>query len=146
VLVYVVTQGSYSDFGIDRVFLNEQKANAYVQRLSQLGLGDNNTEIHTYETSDDGDDIHLQNIMNMNNRHLYHVDVFKDYTNARYWEHMRVFDGPDINVVNQEKQLQFDGRESFYHSVIVEARGVEHARKIAQDLVAQFKANKAGVT
>lgn len=48
--VYVVTRGSYSDYGISKVFLDKKKAERYV-KLSQHQW--DTPRIETYETHDD---------------------------------------------------------------------------------------------
>jgi hypothetical protein len=48
--IYIVSSGEYSDYGIDRIFLDEEKAKRYVE-LSQNGW--NSTRLEEWETSDD---------------------------------------------------------------------------------------------
>lgn len=48
--VYIVSQGCYSDYNIDRIFINKQKAKDYSSWL-------NNSRIEEYETSDDKENL-----------------------------------------------------------------------------------------
>jgi hypothetical protein len=50
--VYVVTAGSYEDYRIRKVFLDEEKAKEYVE-LSNLSNYDDHYYLETYDTSDD---------------------------------------------------------------------------------------------
>lgn len=47
--VYIVTSGSYSDYGINRVFLDRGKAEKYAKTVRDVN------DIETYETSDDAE-------------------------------------------------------------------------------------------
>lgn len=47
--VYIVSSGSYSDWGIKKIFLNKEKAEAYHNACSDYDLN----EIDEYDTSDD---------------------------------------------------------------------------------------------
>lgn len=49
-IIYVVTSGSYSDYGIDAVFLNKDKAEAYKAHQEELG---NDCSIEEYESMDE---------------------------------------------------------------------------------------------
>jgi hypothetical protein len=48
--IYIVTSGEYSEYGIDRIFLDKEKAEKYVE-LSQNAW--NSTRLEEWETSDD---------------------------------------------------------------------------------------------
>lgn len=48
---YVVTSGSYSDYGIDRIFLNKEKAEAYHDLIKRTHYDVN--DIEEYDLSDD---------------------------------------------------------------------------------------------
>lgn len=51
-IIYVVTEGSYSDYGIDKVFLSKEKAEHYVKYMNgKYSYGDYRVE--TYETADE---------------------------------------------------------------------------------------------
>lgn len=50
--VYIVTHGSYSDYRIDKVFLNKKKAERYVETARK---GYDEPRIEEYETHDDKD-------------------------------------------------------------------------------------------
>lgn len=49
--VYVVTSGSYSDYGIDRIFLNKEKAETYHELIKRTHYDVN--DIEEYDLSDD---------------------------------------------------------------------------------------------
>lgn len=50
--IYVVTTGSYSDYSINSLFLDKEKALKYIELLSQIQYSDVN-DLEEFETSDD---------------------------------------------------------------------------------------------
>ncbi|MBR6289301.1 MAG: hypothetical protein IKR19_08200 [Acholeplasmatales bacterium] len=64
--VYIVTSGSYSDFSIDKVFLDENKAELYKDNMNKTS-GHNDYIVEIYDTFDD-------NITDSNMKYAYCVE------------------------------------------------------------------------
>lgn len=126
-IVYVITKGEYSDYGIEAVALEKEKAEELRERYSNQW---DEAMIETYDTDD------------------YYVEMGRFYevkVGKRSAIHVR-----ETGVTNIEDRNKVSfGRNWFTnveeYSVIVKAKDEEHAKKIGADLVAKYKAEKQGV-
>lgn len=126
-IVYVITTGEYSDYGIEAVVLEKEKA----EELKKLYSNDwGVVRIETYDTDD------------------YYVEKGKFYevkVGKRSAIHVRE---TGVTNIKDRNKVSF-GRNWFTnveeYSVIVKAKDEEHAKKIGADLVAKYKAEKQGV-
>lgn len=119
--IYVVTQGEYSDYGIVGVAIDKKQAE-YISMVHSTYSEP--CDIEEYDTEE--------------------IKVDKDF--APNW--LVEFDNDEIKRV-----YPFTGRKPFkvkeynenlkQYSVIVKAKDEEHAKKIAIDTLAQYKALKA---
>ena len=74
--VYIVTAGEYSDYRIEAVFLNEEKAEKYCS-IKNRKSNYTNYRIETYDTCDN--DISFQNDRICYNDKTYQTDTYIDY-------------------------------------------------------------------
>ena len=126
-IVYVITTGEYSDYGIEAVVLEKEKA----EELKKLYSNDwGVVRIETYDTDD------------------YYVEKGKFYevkVGKRSAIHVRE---TGVTNIKDRNKVSF-GRNWFTnveeYSVLVKAKDEEHAKKIGADLVAKYKAEKQGV-
>lgn len=100
--VYIITSGSYSDYGIDRVFLKKEKAKEFIKLYT-------NCEIEEYETSDDKLDIGKYRVYEY--LHIEYTD--KNYSNKENF----------YTCIQQDNNLEYPNLndylvvyKSYYHS------------------------------
>lgn len=130
--IYVVTSGTYSEYGIDSVFIDKHKAEIYCALCNKDMVGNYGSyQVEEYE-SDDNDikgEIELAwryEIMD-GDRSAYGTIV--PYTHK---------------CLNEVKELLF--RRSSYEAIVyLRAEDNEKALKIARDMFAQYRAEKEGI-
>ena len=135
--VYIVTSGCYSDYHIITVFTDKEKAKAFVDaynshKTSKYG---DYYEIETYKVND-------IDVQIMSGNAFYEVRISESgVCSAGLVEFgFDVVSNEDIGKV----VVYPGGRQSGYR-VIVLAKNPEHAIKVAQDKIAQYKAEKEGL-
>lgn len=126
-IIYVITKGEYSDYGIVAVALEKEKAEELRKLYSNSWY---EAMIETYDTAD------------------YYVE------NGRFYEvtlgtrsAIRVREIPPVCVDNRNKVIttrNFSTKRMEY-DVFVKAKDEEHAKKIGADLVAKYKAQQQGI-
>lgn len=126
-IVYVITKGEYSDYGIVAVTLEKEKAEE-LKILYSDSWGE--AMIETYDT----DDYYVEN------GRFYIVEIGKK--SAINVQEVGVISMDDRNEV----KLITDWRtKKEKYVVYVKANDEEHAKKIASDLVAKYKAQEQGI-
>ena len=126
-IVYVITKGEYSDYGIEAVALEKEKAEE-LKILYSDSWGE--AMIETYDT----DDYYVEN------GRFYIVEIGKK--SAINVQEVGVISMNDRNEV----KLITDWRtKKEKYVVYVKANDEEHAKKIASDLVAKYKAQEQGI-
>lgn len=126
-IVYVITKGEYSDYGIVAVTLEKEKAEE-LKILYSDSWGE--AMIETYDT----DDYYVEN------GRFYIVEIGKK--SAINVQEVGVISMDDRNEV----KLITDWRtKKEKYVVYVKANDEEHAKKIGADLVAKYKAQEQGI-
>ena len=118
--VYIVTQGSYSDYHIDRVFSTIEKAQEYLDHIGN----DNDAEVEEYNIDEE----------TPRGVFAYRVIIY-DYpdkdTEVRLWSSSEFYkDTFHYHTYKGKKSYQFD----------IETTGAPHAIKIASERLMQIKA------
>lgn len=125
--VWIVTSGSYSDYGIEAVFDNAEAAEAMAGSLGD-GSADRWTVGSTYDAS----------------RVAW---TAYDYGEDHGVIVLRVGDGEPLeeSAINAPQQIEGHDGEPCGWQVIVRAHNQEHALKIAAEQIAMAKAQLAGI-
>ena len=126
-IVYVVTKGEYSDYGICAVTLDKDKADELCHRFSD-SWGD--AYIETYDTDDYDSDKGRFYQVKIGKRSLLKV---REIGVVGLDERNRVFTDTDRRTHTK------------YYFVNVKTKDEEHAKKIGSDLVAKYKAQEQGI-
>lgn len=121
--VYVVQKGFYSDRHVVAVTLDSDKADQFAELYAR---GHDDTEIEVYDT----DDYDTQLALSQQNLKPYYIWYYKDMStkiSAVDWEMVDLDNLPIL--------------ENHGHCYIAKmlARDEEHAKKIANDIVAEYK-------
>lgn len=127
-IVYVITKGEYSDYGIEAVTLEKEKAEELKRLYSDKW---NEAMIETYDT----DDYYAKN------GGFYSVRIGKKSA-IEVRKINSVIPVDDRNKVSLRHDWRTN-RENYF--VYVKAKDEEHAKKIGADLVAKYKAEKQGI-
>lgn len=141
--VYVITQGSYSDYSIVTVFDDKDKAKAFVEAYNRNKRSkyQDDYEIETYKVNEidicaSEGKIYFRAWTNVDG--VLSVDVAPERDPER------------VGVVTAESREAWDwmtrqhvSREVY--SVTVLAENLDKAKKIAADKIIEFKANKEGI-
>ena len=123
-IVYVITRGEYSDYGIVAVTLEKEKA----EELKKLYTDEwHEAMIETYDT----DDYYVEN------GRFYGVEIGE----RSAIKAIKI--NSVISVDDRNKVSLMHNREDYF--VYVKAKDEEHAKKIGADLVAKYKAEEQGV-
>ncbi len=127
--VYLVTSGEYSDYGVNAVFSNEQLAKAYVDIYSREGIYCEEYQIEEY-----GLDFMEKQLRK--GLGAWEVNIWKDQQ-------------PASVSMNDSETIKEHGTEIIEHptcfSIYCFARDHDHAKKIAQDRFAKFRAEEEGI-
>lgn len=121
--VYVLTEGEYSDYGVVGVTLDYNKALNWLE--NQLG---NNWQCPSILEFDTDDKPNPRNGAGKS----YYATVGDGWADAFEWA-----------IENIPNKVVYDGR---HYKVYVYAKDQDHAKKIAQDLVAEYRAREEGIT
>lgn len=123
--IYVITKGFYSDYHICAVTTNEEKAeklkNAYTDNLDKA-------EIEIYE--DDETDNEPR------------IAWYYDYRTNKAEPREFAWDYDKGEMVEKEKVIHDDETVT---GAVVFAKDKNHAKRKAQDMIAMYKAEKAGI-
>lgn len=136
--VYVVTSGKYSDYHIIGVTMDEEKANRIADLLSTNYYDEANVE--PYDTDEFEKQWKDETV-------IFHcqLDNRRRYANHRvnafipYGQDEKMLDYP-LGVVHHFR----DEINDFYR-IYVRAKDIEHAIKIAEDKIAEFRAQEEGI-
>ena len=126
--IYLVTSGEYSDYGVDAVFLDEEKAMLYCAARNVKETGDP-CSIEEYDTRDD--------------------DINADGKKIAYRHYLRfgVFDKWYVKSVyiafSRPSHISEDLQDAW---VYLPQEDDDLAIKIAQDMAAEARARKEGLT
>lgn len=121
--VYIITKGDYSDYHICAVTLDEERAEK-LRKMYSDSINDANIEEYVPNEA--------KPIF------LYGVQFSRDGNVMSY--RADEYDLKDEGYVEYE----YDGYEQYY-VVWVKAKDEDHALKIAQDRLAEYKAKEAGI-
>lgn len=127
-IVYVITKGEYSDYGIEAVTLEKEKAEELREKYSDDWC-DANIEIY------DTDDYYVEK------GRFYRVSIGKRST-IEVEKTNFVISVKDKNKVILVKDWRTNSEK---YVVYVKAKDEEHAKKIGADLVAKYKAQQQGI-
>ena len=137
--VYVITEGEYSDYHIEKVFLDKAKAEEFCALQNRKGNSYNGSwDIEEYETSDAY--INSTGIV----RYLYTYWIDKSHAIPKTLT-------PSVYVVGYDKEPTVrDGNPNYSDFIRItftlQSRDEEKARKILFDTYAKYKANREGIT
>lgn len=141
--LYVVTAGYYSDYHVCGIFESEEKAKLYVELNKSSDYFNQDMRYHCEETLDD----RLTDAKDT--RKLYSVNIYPDTGETvveedDYYDHLAPI--PDYAKFHEEQVWDWEKSQSvIVLSIQVLANDEDHALKIAQDKLAQYKAEKAGI-
>lgn len=140
--VYIITEGKYSDYHIVAIFLTKEEAQYYMNATK--GYSDS-MEIEEYEIS-------KTNSPNIDMRFWYDIiyceakNSFEIYAKiAPFSLSNRKIPPFDINLLNVVSPCNVFNTNKKHLEVLVRANEDEKAMKIAQDLIAEYKAKREGV-
>ena len=130
--VYVITKGVYSSYHICAVAIDKNKAEILRKAFSDSW---DEAEIETYETNQFITEIE-------SGLKLYSCSMHKDDDTSisTYNSDLEYVCSKDFKVREYKKGFMAPGYE-----VYVWAKDEDHARKIAADKIAEYKARKAGI-
>lgn len=133
--LYVVTSGCYSGYGIEKIFLDPEKARAFL-----LSLGWSDVRIEEYETADD--QIEYSKDMIEKSRWLYGFE---------YHEQQNRFDKSEWQLREKKPVMIKDIQRRYKNTdkkiyVFLRNMDDERAWKILQDTLAIRKAREEGIT
>ena len=121
--IYVVTQGEYSDYHIEGVTLDRQKAERWVELYNDsVGKYHDDAQIEEYESDSFG----------ANGLYLWQVDTDFGEVNCSVF----CGRGPEWNYIDCDGDFH----------VTVMAKDRDHALKAAFDKVAMLRAKREGIT
>ena len=134
--VYVVTQGTYSDYGLVGIFSTKEKAMEFLEKQGRwdYDLNSSENDIEEYEL----DGLHYNQFV-----------CVKWYVGGRCYFYETEGEFPDRYIASG-----WDGKETFEFCLPVDHRAFlhnsyaerqKHCEKIAQDRYAKFKAERAGL-
>ena len=126
-VVYVITSGDYSDYHICAVTLEKEKAEELRKIYTDRW---NEGQIEIFDT----DDYYVEN------GRFYRV-TFETHSYIKVEEILPV----ELKDRNKVWKLKNPKTYQTIYSVRVKAKDEEHAKKIASDLVAQYKAQEQGI-
>lgn len=135
--VYVVTAGTYSDYHIERVFIDKGMALAYIEAQK-----DNDMCIETYDANEEKHNSLTGYTVACIDGKFYthkHTGDFY-YYDSRYTEAR-----PHRHSFEWTRELMPKGKKIPLYVTDVVSENEEKALKIAQDRWAKFKAEKAGI-
>lgn len=141
--LYVVTAGCYSEYHICGIFESEEKAKLYVELNDSTDYYNEGMAYHCEETLDD-------RLMDANDsRKLYSVNVYPDTGKMLVGEdegYYHLTPDPYFANFHEYRTYDFNKHEDVtVHGIHILANDKDHARKIAQDKYAEYKAEKAGI-
>jgi hypothetical protein len=121
--VYVVTTGSYSDYGIDKVFTNKEKAEEYAEWL------EDSNDVEEYETDDNVSfeklhNVHVQMKVYDNGKEdlSYRVYKTKDKCNSyTYLSDYHKYGGDYIDITLSRYVTNENFNEEFYRNKYTKA-------------------------
>ena len=131
--IYVVTEGTYSNYHIVFCTLDKERADTFVKRY-------NKREYDCYRVEEyDADVIKLFD----DGRELYQVWK-RDNDSVRVYDEEPCYQ--DQFVINKVNRYNVKNPKSIQYSVYVMAEDEEHAKKIGEDLIYEYMARKAGIS
>ena len=136
--VYIVTSGCCSDYHIVTVFTDKEKATAFVNAYNNHKLSNyaDDYEIETYKTND-------IDIREADGLMYYTVQISK---NGGCYIGLAECGDDFVSSEDIGKVIEYKGGRQEGYRVAVLARNTEHAKRLAQDKFAQYRAKKEGLT
>lgn len=142
-IVYIVTDGSYSDYGIDKVFLSKEKAEHYVKYMNGAKHSYRDYRVETYETEDEKYKMQpLYTKVEMS--FMYRIDAFNNH--VVYVTHFNTYTEPAEE--KEEPSTTFEVVENGMDYTVVrtyvqgedydENSYLEKVKKIGFDLAAEI--------
>lgn len=135
--IYVVTSGEYSEYGINRVFLDKEKAEIYCALCngdaSPYKPGFSNAQIETYESSDDD----IQGNIDIQYQYMVHEE-----SNEPSKEYYNVF---RMHPKNENRIIPSPFGKHLKALVYLTREDPELAFKIGKDMIARYKAEQEGI-
>ena len=124
-IIYVITEGEYSDYQICGVATDKEKAEE-IRQLNSNSWDEANIEV--YDTDD------------------YYVEKGRFYQIGLSNSDVSVYETSVTNVSDRNNvRVYQDGVKILHYYVIVKAMDEEHAKKIGLDLIAKYKAEREGL-
>lgn len=144
--IYVVVSGVYSDYGIDDVFIDKEKAMAYCAARNDREYRtnfDSNYRIEEYDTSNN--DIQSSVETGYVYSYLYYANI-KEYEILQCAIRSKQF--YDERCVDNWYRRNIDGNECLLYEVFcfLKEENEELALKICRDKLAMLKAKTEGVS
>lgn len=123
--VYVITQGSYSDYHICGVVIDRKVAEQMVDRLNRMSSWYSDANIEEYDTDE-------QESILSGNLTIYGVRLSSKGKVIRVCKH------DEFPLTYRQK---FNSVEKCWNEfdIVVVAKDEDHAKKIAQDIFAEYK-------
>ena len=160
--VYVVTSGEYSDYHIEQVFLDEQKAEMYKDNINRNNKYGDDCVVEVYDTFDD-------NISNANMRYIYRIEcntkgnvvTIEGFNNYILDDEIRTsgveievppvyIDRDDDSYQNYIKKYTGSGLKSYYFYYVInivtpKLLNYNQIEKIAHDRIAEYEAKENNI-
>lgn len=138
---YAITKGSYSDYHIITITADKERAELIAKLHSTTNGCDGEARVEEYE---DGEYSLLPLFKIAYEKEVLYVDTVNMHYAEKPWVSGDYnIDGEDIEL-NKVYSWEYDGAPCLYF--YVRARGEENAKKIAYDLIAEYKARNAGIS
>jgi nucleosome binding factor SPN SPT16 subunit len=136
--IYLITSGCYSDYGVHGFFTDEAEADEYCEIQNRAKPCDE------YKVEECADLSKTFLTMNKNPIIEHRVSVQNNGVFMRYIAH-ELCDAPDNRVKVTSDNIMFDFSIKYYIYVYLPNVDDDKALKIAQDMLAQYKAEQAGI-
>lgn len=135
--VYIIVSGEYSDFGINAVFLDKKEAERAAEIANRRDPNHGPYDIQEWP-------IGLS--FNPEIESLYFVSFYKGAVDKVTLSAGQLLTTIKTNEVGPWNVYRYQDGHYLEHRVYVYARDEEHAKKIATDLFAKFRAEQEGIT
>lgn len=137
---YAITKGSYEDYHIITITTDKERAELIAKLHSTTQRYDGEARVEEYE---DGEYSLLPLFkIEYEKETLYVETVNMHYAQTPYESGDYNIDGEDIEL-NKVYSFEYEGAPLLYF--YVRARGEENAKKIAYDLIAEYKSKNFGL-
>lgn len=131
-IVYVITSGKYSDYGIDAVTLNKEEANKMIELFPDERIEEYDTDNFPRIITNDPYwhcEYNLQTDIDRESIVIYRED---------HYSHS------DFKILNKVYNKTYLGK-NYGFATFIQAKDRDHAAKIFYDKVAEWKAEQKGI-